>query len=344
MLVRFGLHTGRRLDLRLLFADVVPVGAQHRPGALLERLVHRPPRLLVGVFINLLKHRVQRRVALELILLLLLELLLQLIPVRDGLLLRRLGDRVRRPRGRCRRGLRDRRRRARSSARSGDDVPPLRRLSLLQPHLHLGRPDGRLAILREHLTEQVQVQNVRIIGRPVVVNGDGDSVRLDDDGRVCGIYLFGQHLQGDVRQGLVPLVFVPGRLYWCFERGRCLGLRGLGRGLRGILRLVPGEEIVALCDPGFVLGPHALQLRALLEAHLRGRRLAELEERHAFPHVRLGVAIVQLDRLGGVSQRVGGSSQLQVDRASMDPAGHVLGVSLDHDVVQIERFGVILVD
>ena len=43
--------------------DVLPIRAQDRPGALLEGFVHRAPRVIVGVHVNLLKKLVQRRLA-----------------------------------------------------------------------------------------------------------------------------------------------------------------------------------------------------------------------------------------------------------------------------------------
>mmetsp|Transcript_9144 Transcript_9144/g.37361 ORF Transcript_9144/g.37361 Transcript_9144/m.37361 type:complete len:331 (+) Transcript_9144:913-1905(+) len=288
-LVLLGLHPFRRLCLRLLLPDVVPVGAQHRPGALLERLVHRPPRLLVCVFINLLKHRVQRRVPRQLILLLLLELPLQLVPVRDGFLLRRLTARVRRPGGRRRRDGLSGGRGAGCAAAPLGDVAPLRVLSLFKPHLQLGDPDGRLALRRKHLAEEFQVQHVRIRRVVLVRDADAHAVGVNLERRVVGPHVLCQHLQGDVREGLVPLVLVPGLGRGGGRGGNIdpgvFGLCGVGGSvlLRNSRLDRAQDQVVAFLDPLPVhLGPRAVQLCAPLEAHPRSLRLAELEERHAF--------------------------------------------------------------
>mmetsp|Transcript_65101 Transcript_65101/g.205774 ORF Transcript_65101/g.205774 Transcript_65101/m.205774 type:complete len:274 (-) Transcript_65101:283-1104(-) len=82
MLVLAALHPRGRAALHVLGPDLAPVGGQHRAIGLLERLVHRPPGVLVRAPVDVPEELVEGGVPLELlVLLLLLQLLLQLVPV-----------------------------------------------------------------------------------------------------------------------------------------------------------------------------------------------------------------------------------------------------------------------
>mmetsp|Transcript_65102 Transcript_65102/g.205779 ORF Transcript_65102/g.205779 Transcript_65102/m.205779 type:complete len:214 (-) Transcript_65102:283-924(-) len=149
MLVLAALHPRGRAALHVLGPDLAPVGGQHRAIGLLERLVHRPPGVLVRAPVDVPEELVEGGVPLELlVLLLLLQLLLQLVPVlllgvggrehilRHGTILRVVE------------GLRH------LPALVGVQVRPLDGLCLLHLNLHLGPENHRLALRRGHPSQR----------------------------------------------------------------------------------------------------------------------------------------------------------------------------------------------
>mmetsp|Transcript_36609 Transcript_36609/g.112811 ORF Transcript_36609/g.112811 Transcript_36609/m.112811 type:complete len:327 (-) Transcript_36609:38-1018(-) len=224
LLPLLGLHALGRLALDLAAPDVLPVGRQHRPVRLGERLDHRALVLVAAVGVDLLEERVEALVAAEgalLGLLLLLQVGLELGPVaatrvRVRELLLRLRQRGHRRRGgRGGRGL-------------GGGLPleldrrPVHPLQgLVEHHLDLGLLHVDLRAGGVDLAEQRLVGQLELL---VVVELDGhlDGALLGVDRHHVRRAVLHVERVRDGRWRLEPLV-----------AARRLRLRRRGRGRRG---------------------------------------------------------------------------------------------------------------